>query len=383
MGIIQRLSDALTGRRSEPLPGVQAPPRPAAAPRMEAADALTISSVYRAFQILSTSVMQLTLDVERGTETLALPSFMRKPDVDLPAEAFPELTVTSLASSGNAFWKIDRLPGGSTPLSITVLDPMEVFIHTDRHNPRKLSHYTWRGETIRPADMKHLALMRVPWRIRGLGPIEAARGELAGAAALRHYAEGWFDTSDVPSGVLSTDQQLNQEQAALIKALWSDTSDGGVRVLGAGSRYAPIMLNPKDAQWLEARSFTTTEISRLFGMPSSLMLATIEGNSSTYANVEQDWLAFTRFTLMRYLKEIEAAWTDLLPRGQRARFNVEGLLRTDTKSRYEAHAVGIQAGFLTINDVRRVERLPPLPGGDTPKPAPAPALPPAEKETTA
>lgn len=369
MGIMQRIKHALMGtREDEPLPGVIPPPRHAVTP-MDANEALKISTVYRAFQILTTSVMQLSLDIERGQDILDLPSFMRKPDVEMPGEAFNELTVTSLAGTGNAFWLIDRLPGGDTPLNISVLDPNEVFIHADLNNPRKLSHYTYRGRDYDPRSIAHLALMRLPWRIRGLGPIEAARAELTGAASMRTYASNWFDTSDVPSGVLSTDQQINAEQAAVAKARWQETADGGVRILGQGMRYAPIMLNPKDAQWLEARRFSTTEISRLFGMPASLMLATVEGNSSTYSNVEQDWLAFVRFTLMRYLKEIESAWTDLLPRGQRARFNVEGLLRTDTKSRYEAHKIGIEAGFLVPNDARRIEKLPPLPGGDTPTPS--------------
>lgn len=379
MSLLSRIRAAFTGRQDAPA-GILPPARSALTADLTTDDALHISTVYRAFQILSTAAMQLPLTIERGEESLPLPSWMAKPDLDRPAAAFSELTVHSLAGTGNAFWLIDRLPSGSTPLSLRVLDPAEVFVHPRQSDPTKLSHYTWRGRDYTPSEIKHLALMRLPWRIRGLGPIEAARAELTGAADMQRYASQWFQESDVPSGVLSTDQQINAEQAAIAKQRWRDTADGGVRVLGQGMRYAPITLNPRDAQWLEARRFTSTEICRLFGMPSSLMLATVEGNSSTYANVEQDWLSFTRFTLMRYLLEIESAWTDLLPRGQRARVNVDGLLRTDTRSRYEAHEIGLRSGFLTINDVRRLEHLPSLPGGDTPpKPAP-PAIPPKPTE---
>lgn len=380
MGIIERLGramlawDARDEQQASTSAGIMPPSRLPAQPPMDPQRALSISTVYRAFQVLATSVMQISLDIERGDEVLPLPSFMSKPDVDLPAEAFPELTVTSLAATGNAFWRIDRLPGGSTPLSISVLNPQEVFIHADPSDPLKLVNYSWRGQVLHPHEVRHLSLMRLPWRIRGLGPIEAARAELAGAASMREYSSQWFDVSDVPSGVLSTDQQINTEQAALMKSLWRETADGGVRVLGQGMRYSPIMLNPKDAQWLEARRFSTTEISRLFGMPASIMLATVEGNSSTYANVEQDWIGYVRFTLMRYLKEIEAAWTTLLPRGHRARHNVDALLRTDTKTRYETHRTGLEAGFLTVNEVRRMEHLPPVAGGEAlKKPTPQPA----------
>ena len=83
-------------------------------------------------------------------------------------------------------------------------------------------------------------------------------------------------------------------------------------------------------------------------------------NSQTYSNVEQEWLGFTRFTLLSYLRKIEEALTEFTPRGQTVRFNIETLLRTDTRSRYEAHKIAIESGFLTVNEVREIEGLPPL-----------------------
>ena len=76
--------------------------------------------------------------------------------------------------------------------------------------------------------------------------------------------------------------------------------------------------------------------------------------------MEQEWLAFTRFTLMQYLRKIEEALTDLSPLGQTIRVDTDVLLRSDTKSRYHSHRVGLEAGFLTIDEVRSIENLPPL-----------------------
>ena len=129
------------------------------------------------------------------------------------------------------------------------------------------------------------------------------------------------------------------------------------------------MLKPADAQWLEVQQFGVTGIARLFGIPATLMLAAIEGTSMTYTNVEQEWIGYVRFTLMTYLREIEDAFSAVLPTGQTARFNVEGLLRTDTKTRYEAHEIAIRAGFMSPDEVRRIEKL----HGPAPTPAPAPA----------
>ena len=78
----------------------------------------------------------------------------------------------------------------------------------------------------------------------------------------------------------------------------------------------------------------------------------------TYQNVEQDWIGYIRFSLMSYLIEVEQAFTTLLPRGQEARFNLEAILRSDTLTRYNAYKIGLEAGFLTVDEVRASEANP-------------------------
>jgi hypothetical protein len=46
------------------------------------------------------------------------------------------------------------------------------------------------------------------------------------------------------------------------------------------------------------------------------------------------------------------------------KFTLDGLLRGDANSRFSAYSVGLQAGYLTINDIRRLEDLPPVDGGE-------------------
>lgn len=79
----------------------------------------------------------------------------------------------------------------------------------------------------------------------------------------------------------------------------------------------------------------------------------------TYTNVADADLTFARWTLTQYLREIEEAFSALLPRGQQARFNLDAILRPSTKARYEAHQLALAAGFLTVDEVRAIEGLPP------------------------
>ena len=87
------------------------------------------------------------------------------------------------------------------------------------------------------------------------------------------------------------------------------------------------------------------------------MLASVEGGSQTYSNLQQEDLSFVRWTLMTYLREIETALTWLLPPGQKAKFNLDAILRPDTLTRYQAHKIGLEAGFLNVDEVRAIENL--------------------------
>ena len=90
------------------------------------------------------------------------------------------------------------------------------------------------------------------------------------------------------------------------------------------------------------------------------------GNSLTYATVEGRALDFVKFSLTPWIVRLETAIGELLPRGQTVKFNVNGLLRGTTKERYDAHAVALQAGFLTVDEVRALEDRPPLEQPATP-----------------
>ena len=114
--------------------------------------------------------------------------------------------------------------------------------------------------------------------------------------------------------------------------------------------------------------------------------------------IEQQSIGFVTYTLRPWLTRIEAALTDVLPRGQFVKFSVDRLLRGDQKSRYEAYQNAIDSGWRNPDEVRALEDLPPIPGGagqkyrqplnfgplgaePEPTPSPTPARPPIEEPT--
>lgn len=342
------------------------PSRATAPETVSTGDAFSLSMVYRAISIHVVAAKQLSFDAFRGGVQLTAdqaPSWLKRPDIESTRSAFLEQTVVSLACSGNAYWRITRNERGVSNLE--VLNPLDVLIHTD--NNAKVQRYAYRGKDYRPDEIQHLRLLRIPGTPYGLGPIQAAQRELRGAIDTRDYAGNWFTGSGVPvGGYLGTEQPLNPELAKSTRDNWTAaTADRtGVPVLGNGVRFVSMVLSPADALWVEAQLFNVTQIARLFGVPASLMLASVEGNTQTYANVTQDWLGYVRFSLMQYLTEIEDAFSQLLPRGTDCEFNVEALLRSDTLTRYQTYSYGIADGWLKRSEVRHIEGLSPITGID-------------------
>lgn len=337
------------------------PPRNATS-GVSTTDALSLASVYRATAILSTAIKQIGVHLYRNDEKLeSTPLWVQQPDDQITRSEFMARTVNSLALSGNAYWLVSRNGRGET-VKLEVLNPFEILIKTDAVGNDTLVGYTYRG-TIEysPRDIQHLKLLSVPGNHYGLGPIQACQAELLNAKDTRDYASTWFSNSGVPSGVLKSDQMLSADQAAAAKEAWNATAGAshGVAVLGNGLNFVPTYLNPNDSQFIGVQNFNATQIARMFGIPSNMLMVEA-GSSMTYTNVEQEQIAFTRYTLSQYYVAIEAAMTSLLPRSTEARMNVDALLRSDTLSRYQAHQIALAAGFKTIDEVRRDEKLPPI-----------------------
>lgn len=345
--------------------------------------ALGLPAVFRSVQITAGMAAQLTIDSYRGSKRLdPAPALVAQPDTWRPLSSWIERFVISLATEGNTFLRKHRYPDGSIA-SLEVLNPHLVTI-TRTKNGVKAYRYIHDGKAINLTsdEVEHVWFMELPGRTRGLSPIGACRAALSGILDVRDYADGWFGATDVPSGILTTDQPLDNVQAAEYKRRWlnpwaeddPDKRTGPtVRVLGKGLSYQAIPLNPEDAQWVESQKLGVLDIARIFGMPADYLHVGVDGSSLTYQNLEAVHAQFLRLTLFPlYLRKIEAALTSVLPRGQVARVNTSALLRPDAKTRAEIDRIYLDAGVIAPIEVRTRE------GWDGPapaKPAPAPKSP--------
>lgn len=325
--------------------------------------AMTLPAVFRAIQLTAGMAAQLSIGVQRWGTWIDTPPLVRQPDPWRTLDSWIERVVVGLATDGNAFLR--KVPGATGLAALEVLNPFRVHVGRDKNGAKVYRYYgDPDGKERRYAadQVVHLWGLEVPGLDRGLGPIGHCRLSIQGAVDVRDYASDWFRSDDVPSGVLTTDQRIDPEAAKAYKAAWLNEGEDpkrlgpSVRVLGSGLKYAPIMLKPADAQWLEAQAFGVLDVARMFGLPGDYLLAAVEGSSLTYANLEMIDAQYLRTTLFPvYLRKIEGALSSVLPHGQSARFDTSELLRPDAKTRAEIDQIYLDSDVIAPAEIRARE----------------------------
>jgi HK97 family phage portal protein len=354
--IFQRIFGIEPEQRST---GIVIPARSPEATTVSVAEALRITAVYRAIQIIATPIADMGMTACRYSSTtetkVPLPLVIDKPSLNQTRRNFVFETVVSLATYGEAFW-LKQFDSKGNVNSVDILPAQAVGVFVD---PKTfVKSFTWWGATYSTAEVEHIKLFSMTGHPRGLGPIQQCNEELATAVQLRNWASNWFSAAGVPTGTLTTNLQLNSEQAQEIADRWhAKQASRQVAVLGSGVNYQQVSLSPKDALFTDVASQSVQAVARLFGIPARLLVTGVDGTSLTYANLSDEERTFWRHTLSAYTDPIEDAFSALLPRNVEVDFDFEDLFKSDMTTRYANYATAIQAGFMTPEYVMQKEDI--------------------------
>lgn len=333
-------------------------------------DALKLSAVYACVRLYSDTVSTLPVDVlvHRDGEHMPLmprPVWADEPDVGMAWEDHLVQVMVSLLLDGNAFVLITRNDRGDV-VALTALDPTKVEV---RRNPSREIEYVWEQRvTLTSDEVLHITELKKPSHLRGVSRVDSLRESFGLAKALEEFSSRFFGSGSVTDIVIEAPGNLTREQARDLADGWEEHHRGIRRahrpgVLGGGAKVTKIGVDPQNSQMLESRQFAVEDICRAFRVPPHMLGVTTPGSMS-YASVEQNAIQWVRFSVVPIVSRIEAAYTRLLPGGAYVRMNLDSLLRGDTQTRYAAYSTGLQAGFMSINDVRRLEDMRPVDGGD-------------------
>ncbi|QET79817.1 phage portal protein [Aeromonas veronii] len=284
---------------------------------------------------------------------------------------FNEQRMGHLGLRGNAYSLIERSGDGY----ITELIPVNPDKVRVLKGPDGLPYYQMLdgSNQILPMRMVHHVKGFSLDGYIGSSPIQSNPDAIGLAMAVDEHAGNVFSQGTTLSGVIEgpnkhfeTQDKLNAFRDGFSNVYSGMRNAFKVAILQEGMQYKQMAMTNEQSQLLESRKYGAIEICRLYKIPPHMIG---ELDRATNNNIEHQGLQFVIYTLLPWVKRIEAAMMrDLLLPSERKdlyiEFNLSGLLRADQKSRYESYALGRQWGWLSVNDIRRLENLPPITGGD-------------------
>lgn len=288
------------------------------------------------------------------------------PNPEMTQMEFWEIVIGHCLATGNAFLYTPRNQMGAIA-ELWPVRPDRVLVGRASTGEKV---YEVDGQPATSREITHVPAFGSDG-LRGLSPIGVARQAIGLGLAADEFAANFFGQGSTLSGVIKTEADLTPEQADKLLALWNKRHQGvnnafKTAVLDNGASWQDVGIPPEDAQLLETRKFQITEIARLYRIPPH-MIGDVEKSTSWGTGIEQQNIQMVTFTLRSWIVRFEQAITKRLIAGNQDRFakwNVDGLLRGDMRSRVIYYSAGRRDGWLSANDIRAKEEMEPIEGGD-------------------
>jgi HK97 family phage portal protein len=325
--------------------------------------ALRLSAVWACIRLLSDAVSTLPVHAYRRGERDPLPDLpplLRQPAAGMTLPDWLYGAMVPLLVAGNCYGRVVARSGaGLLPAQVELLHPDRVGVAV---NGDGMVTYRLNGTELDPADVWHVRAYVFPGSVVGLSPLQHARQAVGLGLAAEKFGARFFGDGATPQGVLTTDQRVTTEQAEELRDRWDARHKGRRRiaVLGDGAKFQPITVPPEESQFLETTKANVATIARFYGVPPEMIAGETAGHMA-YTSPELRSLDLLTYAVRPWLVRLENAISALLPRRLTVKFNADAIVRVDLKTRYEAHEIGLRAGFLTLAEVRELEDRPPLP----------------------
>lgn len=334
--------------------------------------ALQISAVFACVEILAQTISTLPLYVYRDKGGVRVPDKMSRlwlllhesPNRWMTPSEFLSAMVVNRMLRGNAYALIERDSAGE-PIALVPLSPDQMEVSVVEGGEVYVYYQDGDITALAPENVIH-------WKglgngFLGLSKLDFMRATTNEAIRAQDNANSLYGKGSKPTGVLQTDSKLSAEQVTALMTRFQTSmtsSGGGLIIADRGLKYSQMSLSPADAQLLETRRFTIEEICRWFGVPGVLVGTT--GQTTWGSGIEQIVSGFYKFTIGPLCKQLEQVLERRLKNYEpiTIEFKMDGFLRTDPASRAAFYSTMSQNGAMTRNEIRRLENLPPVEGGD-------------------
>jgi HK97 family phage portal protein len=360
--------------------------------------ALALSAVYSSVRLIADSVASLPLNVYRDAGgrpvRVATSSLFDRPSAyGTPYDWIYQL-MTALLLHGNSYGLIVARDGWGYPTQIELMrtdlvscqEPVDL-------NPMRAKWF-YQGREVLREDLFHVRAFTLAGHVKGLSPIQTFGPTFGAGLSAQGYGTDWFANGGIPPGTFkNTAKTVSATDAEAVKGrLVASMQRRQPLVYGSDWDYTPIAVPPEQAQFLATMRLNANQVAAIYDVPPE-RVGGEPGGSLTYATQEQDQIRLST-TVARWCVRLEHAFFGLLPERQYTRFNVDAMIRTDLKTRHDVFMLDRQMGLKSIDELRLIDDLEPLPDGEgsdysplavtvaeasatqpAPQPAPAPVVP--------
>jgi HK97 family phage portal protein len=340
--------------------------------------ALSIAAVYRAVNVLAHSVASIPLVVyrrtddgkERDREHPAYDLLHDKPNAFQTSFRWRHLLMTQAVLWGDHYSEV--MPGVGGIGGLVPLNPDTTRVVDQMRDGRLV--YVTRDKGVNGYGEERRLLQDEVFHIRGFSidgksgiPLtKLARNAMGLALSAERHGALFLKKGARFSGFLTTAASMTEPVRKANEDAWQRqygaNATGATPILTGGLEFKPVSANNRDSQWLEARTFQVEEILRFLGVPG--VLCGYADKTATYASAEQFFLSFVTHSVRPWTENIAAELNGSVIVGSPdyfAEFVLEGLLKGDIKTRYDAYRIGIASGFLNRNEARATENMNPGP----------------------
>lgn len=329
--------------------------------------ALTIPTVWACVSLLANAVSMLPLETFQRTSSIprrvADGPLLSSPSAGVTQSEWLQSVMVSALLRGNAYGRIAATDGFGRATQIDLLNP-------DRVKPTMTDAGQFVYDVTTPMtgavvrmttdEVWHLRGMTMPGSRVGLSPISYAAQTMGVDLSSRQFAADYFAGGGIPKAIITSDQDINQEQSITIKEKWmAATRRREPMVMGAGLGYHSIQVTPEESQFLATQQHNVAQIARFFNVPAELVGGS-SGNSNTYANVEQRGIEFLTYSVGPWLKRIEDTLFPCFSRPTYVKFDTKALLRTDAETQAKVRNQQLAGKYRTPTEIRAQDDLPPL-----------------------
>lgn len=338
--------------------------------------AMRQATVYSCVKVLSEDVAQLPLILyrrtykngregrERATDHSSYRLMKLRPNQFQTSLNFREMLTAHNALRGNSYAFISRIGRGEVKELLPIhSDRVEVKCDNNWNVTFQVHMANGALKTFDRTELLHICGMTLNG-YSGLGPLSYARETIGLSLATEKYGAQLFKNGAKLGGILTYPGRFKTADTGRSVAQSFDDATSGenahkTALLEEGMKWEKVSMTADDAQFLETRKFQIPEIARFFRMPLHKIQ---ELERATFSNIEHQAIEYVVGTLGPWLVRWEQSLNNALLSEKEQEdyyfeFMVDGLLRGDIKSRYEAYSRGILAGFINRNEVRARENM--------------------------